>query len=340
MSSALWLLLYLAPLLGLTAVVFAWFGWHWRGSSLPQSVRTPESQPEAETTVSAEKVAEQAAAEVSTLRADLQAAQAAAQQSQDAARKAHEHAQALEAEAAKTLRDLDHLRHERDQAAAALQTAQSELAQLRAQPAVATSPPALTPDETAAPPVAPTPPAKPKRKRTTPAKAKPAQTESIRDKIAALVGELSQHQSVLSTLTQERDGWQRQVAKLAAKTPADPSGLGLARRSLADSEERLQTASTEIARLENQARVLHQAQEKAATLAGVPDDDLTQIKGIKKVINEQLRAYGIRTWKQIAQWDDAELRAFSELLAFKNRAAREQWQEQARALHEAAHGPL
>ena len=37
---------------------------------------------------------------------------------------------------------------------------------------------------------------------------------------------------------------------------------------------------------------------------------------------------------------EEELRGFSELLAFKNRAVREKWREQARALHEAAHGPL
>ncbi len=96
----------------------------------------------------------------------------------------------------------------------------------------------------------------------------------------------------------------------------------------------------EIQRLENQTRVLLRVEKAAPELAEVPDDDLTQIKGIKGVISEQLRAHGIRTWKQIALWDESEQRAFSELLAFKNRASREQWQEQARALHEAAHGLL
>ena len=33
-------------------------------------------------------------------------------------------------------------------------------------------------------------------------------------------------------------------------------------------------------------------------------------------------------------------KAFSELLAFKNRASRDNWREQARQLHEATHGPL
>ena len=64
----------------------------------------------------------------------------------------------------------------------------------------------------------------------------------------------------------------------------------------------------------------------------IPDDDLTKIKGIKGVLSDQLHALGIRTWKQIAEWNDDDLRAFSELLAFKNRAARDHWQEQAKLL--------
>ena len=109
---------------------------------------------------------------------------------------------------------------------------------------------------------------------------------------------------------------------------------------MTDSEKRLHETTTEIDRLQKQRLVLRRAEEKAAALAAVPDDDLTQIKGIKKVINEQLHVHGIRTWRQIALWDEEELRVFSELQAFKNRASREKWQEQARALHEAAHGPL
>jgi len=338
MSSAFWLLLYLAPLLGLTAAVFAWFGWQWRGSRQPQPLQEPALQaivaapPEsvAETT----QLAGQAATELRTLRVDLHTAQAETRQSQDAAAKAREATQALETAAAKRLHELDLLRSERDQSTAALKTAHTELATLRTrleESTAAPTPPA--PEEPASPP------AKPKRKRATLVPSKPA-AASIQSKITALVNELSQHQSTVSALTQERDGWQRQVAGLAEKTPADPAGLGLARRSLADCEKRLQTASTEIDRLQNQARVLHQASEIAAALAGVPDDDLTQIKGIKKVINEQLHACGIRTWKQIAQWSADDLRAFSELLAFKNRATREKWQAQARALHEANHGPL
>ncbi len=351
MSSALWLLLYLAPLLGLTAAVFAWFGWQWRGSDIQKRVedlqtqiddtlkalRTAEADRESAqsqvitATASANTLREKTEEGFRTLREDLKSAQQKTRLREDEAAKAREASQALETEVARLLRDLELLRKERDQATAALTAAQTEL----------TRP--ITPGTAAvSTPIATEPLAKPKRKRSTSVKAKPkdAVPASLKEKAAALVNELAQHQSTIATLTQERDDWQRRVTKLEEKSPKDAAGLGLARRSLADSEKRLHTANAAIERLQGQARVLHRTHEKTAALAAVADDDLTKIKGIKQVISEQLRAHGIRTWKQIAHWDDDELRAFSELLAFKNRVAREKWQEQARMLHEAAHGPL
>ncbi|MHB1079688.1 MAG: hypothetical protein ACYC67_09805 [Prosthecobacter sp.] len=336
MSSLLWLLLYLAPLLGLTAALFAWFGWQWRGSDMQKRMDELAAQIEtaqaalrqAETDRATALVASAApapqdpavAAELQTLRGDLKAAQSEARLRQDQAAKANEAALALEKEMARLLADLEHLR-------AAHTSAQTELESLRS------ASPAPVAVETAEAP------AKPKRKRATPAKPKAA-TSTLHEKITALEGQLSTHQTGLATLTQERDDWQRRIAKLEEQTPADTAGLGLARRTLADSEKRLAIAMAEIERLRLQTQVLRRVEEGESALLTVPDDDLTQIKGIKKIISEQLRAHGIRTWRQIAQWNEDEQRAFSELLAFKNRATREQWQQQARALHEAAHGPL
>ena len=345
MSSLLWLLLYLAPLLGLTAAVFAWFGWQWRGSDMQK--RIDELAAQIETAQQALRQAETdratalatsavpapqdpgIEAELQALRGDLKSAQSEARLRQDQAAKANEAAQALETEMARLLADLEHLR-------AAHTSAQAELESLR-RPAPVT----VEASETPAPVAVETAeaPAKPKRKRSTPAKPKAA-TSTLREKITVLERQLSTQQTGLATLTQERDDWQRRITKLEGQTPADPAGLGLARRSLADSEKRLNIATTEIERLRLQTQVLRRVEEGESALLTVPDDDLTQIKGIKKIISEQLRAHGIRTWRQIAQWNEDEQRAFSELLAFKNRAAREQWQQQARALHEAAHGPL
>ena len=350
MSSFLWLLLYLAPLLGLTAALFAWFGWQWRGSDMQKRIEELTAQIDrAQNTLHQAAIEHEAALgqdtrssappaqpdtnadEILALRNELKSAQAEARLRQDEATKAHEAALALETETARLLADLEHLHAE-------LAAAQAELATLRSVPPAA--------DETtpAPAPAEPAAPAKPKRKRATPAKVKApaavAPIASLREKITALETQLTAYQTGLATLTQERDDWQRRISMLEGKSPADAAGMSLARRSFADSEKRLVTATTEIERLQNQTRVLRHVEEANTALAGVPDDDLTQFKGIKKIINEQLRAHGIRTWQQIALWEDAEQRAFSEILAFKNRATREQWREQARALHEATHGPL
>jgi predicted flap endonuclease-1-like 5' DNA nuclease len=298
MSSFLWLLLYLAPLLGLTAALFAWLGWQWRGSDLQQRIKELQAQIDdaqaalrhaeydAPSITSAAAVAphDQTSDEIHALREDLKAAQAETRHRQDEAAKAHEAAQALEAEMAGLRRSLKELREEH----AAAQAEALRSAQLAAE--VSATAPALI--ETSAP-------AKSKRKRGASVKS-PAPAfaaASLREKIAALEAQLATHQADTTT-------------------------------------------TAEMERLQNQAQALRRVEEDAAALTGVPDDDLTQIKGIKTVSSDQLRAHGIRTWRQIALWDDKEQRAFSELLSFKNRASREQWQEQARALHEAAHGTL
>jgi predicted flap endonuclease-1-like 5' DNA nuclease len=332
MSSAFWLLLYLAPLLGLTAALFGWFGWRWRGSDLLKRVEELQNDAgnERENRAKAEN-------ERDALKSELQPALDAARRHEHDAAKARESLQALETESSRLLRDLELLRAERDQHAAALHTARAELAQLRAASASSVAASNEVPAAASPPPVE-----KPKRKRSTTAKAPKSASANatLGEKITAFEAQIASHQAAVAALTQEHDDWLRRVGKLEGKSPADPAGLALARRSLADSEKRLRDATTEIDQLQKQILVLHRAEEKAAALAAVPDDDLTRIKGIKKVINEQLRAHGIRTWRQIAQWDEEELRVFSELLAFKNRASREKWQEQARVLHEAAHGPL
>ena len=274
MSSFLWLLFYLAPLLGLTAALFAWFGWQWRGSDMLERLKAratqdetaPASLPQAEATPSAPAEAAPAplaaapllpdpaaAAELQALRDELKSAQAETRLRQDEAAKANEAAQALEAELAKVTAEMEELR-------AAHFAAQAELDHLRSTPPVA--PPAAAEEVAAVTD-------KPKRKRSTPAKpkaAKAAATATLRDKIAALESQLSAHQTGIATLTQERDDWQRRIRKLEAQTLADPAGMALAHRSLADSEKRLATATSEIERLQNQARALQRVEVATAAL--------------------------------------------------------------------------
>ena len=151
-------------------------------------------------------------------------------------------------------------------------------------------------------------------------------------KPAAPQTELFPQLGTLAALVQERDSWQRRVTALESKTPRDPAGLALARRSLEGSQKRLDEAQSAAAAVESRERVLQKALEQAAQLPPGTEDDLTRIKGIKKVLRDKLHAHGIRTFRQIAEWTEEDLHAFSEILAFKNRATRDKWQEQAREL--------
>lgn len=246
MSSTLWLLLYIAPLLAATAVVFAWLGWLWRGEDLRQQVQTEIPTPSTTTTAvadnrsftaSAEKVPthDHLEDEIHRLRESLAAARAENVLRTDEAAKAHESSSALEAEITRLLHDLEILRDERDQANAELE-----------------------------------------RQRA----ASPAVLEII---------------------------------------PAPP---------VPDKAKKSRAATTK-------------ASKSAAVPAAHPvEDDLTRIKGIKKTTSDKLRAHGIRTWRQIALWTNADVKAIDAQLALKNRATREKWREQARELHEAVHGPL
>ena len=195
-----------------------------------------------------------------------------------------------------------------------------------------TAPQAPSSPETAKPKPAPKPKA-PRAKK----KSSAAPVASGPEKLAHIEHELAPQLAVLAALTQERNDWEKRVHTLENQSLPDPAGLGLARRSLLGSQERLTSAQDAAKSLQTQQRALQKALAQSAEL---PEDDLTQIKGIKTVLSDHLHAHGIRTWRQIAEWTDDDLAAFSELLAFKNRATRDNWREQARQLHEATHGPL
>ena len=63
-------------------------------------------------------------------------------------------------------------------------------------------------------------------------------------------------------------------------------------------------------------------------------DDLKLISGIAKVLEGKLNDYGIYTYKQIVDWDQKAINEFSQLLVFKDRIERDDWQAQGRRLHE------
>lgn len=71
---------------------------------------------------------------------------------------------------------------------------------------------------------------------------------------------------------------------------------------------------------------------KKARAAGA--DDLKQIKGIGKVLEDKLNGLGVFHFDQIAAWTIEEVNWVNDHLSFKGRIQREEWIPQAKTLAE------
>ena len=67
-------------------------------------------------------------------------------------------------------------------------------------------------------------------------------------------------------------------------------------------------------------------------------DNLEAISGVDAVLAEKLNSIGVYRFEQIANWTESNVQEFDELLSFKGRIEREEWVEQAKALHEEKYG--
>jgi large subunit ribosomal protein L22 len=67
-------------------------------------------------------------------------------------------------------------------------------------------------------------------------------------------------------------------------------------------------------------------------------DNLEVISGVGPVLSEKLNSIGVYRFEQIANWTERNVQEFDELLSFKGRIEREEWIEQAKALHEEKYG--
>ena len=64
--------------------------------------------------------------------------------------------------------------------------------------------------------------------------------------------------------------------------------------------------------------------------AGSSEDDLTKIKGIGPVLRDKLHELGVTSFRQIADFTQADIERVNAVLAFPGRIERERWIEQAR----------
>ena len=359
MEGFLWLITQMALLLTAAAAVFLWLGWHWRGLEARRELQAFHTRIDAESAA-----ARTAQEEMDAARTNDQTLQAKQFRIESELQEANDHRRNLERELIRVHDDLKVAKRDAEQrtedaatAKAALAPAQSEVLRLiaeldqlrreveRLEKQLATKPerPVKVSAEVAAAEVVPIQAEmapseggeKTKRVRKTPADpgtkttrlSKPIQDAQAT--LARLESDLTTKQTLLRAVQQERDDWLRRVATLREKGK-DPAGLGLAQKSLARAETDVSVAAKTVEHLLHLQSALRQSLEQAATIT--QNDDLTRIKGIKAVLQDQLHAFGIRTFQQIAAWTDDDVEAFSELLSFKDRAKRDQWVKQAQEL--------
>ncbi len=328
MEGFLWLLIQMALLLLAAAVVFFLLGWRWRGQNATRDIQALNARIDADSTEH-RTLQDQRDAAISNdqmLRATQLKIEADLQEAND-------HRRNLERELIRGHDDLKDAKRDAQQRAEDLAAALSQNSTLQQQVEQLQKETAAPRPQPSVPSVTSTEPApeKPKRirKPAAPSAKVPKSAADVQATITRLETDISAQQTLLSALRQEHDDWQKRVSRLREKAN-DPAGLGLATKSLQRSEAQVAEAQTRLESLQRQNHTLHHTLEQAASIT--QDDDLTKIKGIKSVLSTQLHAYGIRTFRQIADWTDADVEAFSELLSFKDRARRDHWVQQARDL--------
>ena len=168
--------------------------------------------------------------------------------------------------------------------------------------------------------------------------------EDARSTLEDLEQELQEKEQVMGVLTADQAlRWDELEAIRRAPPEERQVKLHEAEKAESAATGKLVAAAADRDRCRRQVRALRRSLKLAEEHAESPlrvADDLTRIKGIKAGISQQLHAFGIFTYQQIVEWDEEDMQAFSELLAFKNRAHRDKWQEQARALMVAKYGKV
>ena len=163
------------------------------------------------------------------------------------------------------------------------------------------------------------------------------QFTAARERLAQMRTDLATAQQASASAQSELASSRSVLDALHRDEPEAADKHRSAAKVVKETQHRAGAATEDVARLHRHIRALERS---LAAIEAHPlrADDLTLIKGVKTVLNQQLHAHGIYTWRQIAAWDEEDITAFGELLSFKQRITRDKWQDQARQLHAAHYG--
>ncbi len=89
---------------------------------------------------------------------------------------------------------------------------------------------------------------------------------------------------------------------------------------------------TDGAKASKTTKVVSAASPAAAISASAVSDDVEIIDGIGPTIGKRLKAAGITSWKQVAEWTDADVAKYDAELSLKGRIVNEEWIVQAKEL--------
>jgi predicted flap endonuclease-1-like 5' DNA nuclease len=335
MEGFLWLLLQMTLLLLAAAVVFLLLGWRWRSQNAEREMEAHNARldDDSATLRTLQEQRDVAITNDRNLRAKLAKAEADLEE-------ANGHRSNLERELIRVHEDLkaarghswqpsednsalqaaqDHLRLVQQE----LEQLQREMENLRSEAsAIPSEPPESSATE------------KPKRTRKTGTSSFKSSKHAADAEatLSHLEAGITEQQALIDTLQQEQDARQHETGRLSEEG-TDPAELELAMESLKNGEAQVAEAQAQLESLQRQSQALHRSLEQAAGIT--QEDDLTKIKGIKGVLSQQLHAYGIRTFQQIADWTEADVKAFSLLLSLKDRTKCDHWVQQAQELGKA-----
>lgn len=132
-------------------------------------------------------------------------------------------------------------------------------------------------------------------------------------------------------------GWylfRGQLAEGSSEEPSQLERLRSEREGLVTERDRLarQLEDCMAARRAPQASGVAPVMAAGGGVPGLANDELRKIIGIGPENEKRLKAAGVTSFAQIANWTDEDVQRMEMILAFEGRIARERWIEQARLL--------
>ena len=172
------------------------------------------------------------------------------------------------------------------------------------------------------------------------AKATGAALEQARGRLSEAETEAKALARKLEIEAAERQGQAEQLASAEAELTACRERIAALEAAAAAPAPTAAEPEADLADDQASARAAVEAIARR-TAGEVPaaDDDLKRIKGIGPVLERQLKAMGITSFRQIAQFSDDDIdRVSAALGAFRGRILRDNWPEGARAAHRDQYG--